>query len=117
MSPETQQLFNILAEYEPINNINENNDISKHVDAPDCFDSDDSVRDPDYVSHSKVIHTDESTTSCSSFSDSVDHEVSKNKKFPSKEKLNNEGIESLEPNNEESTELIPPILSVYQFPN
>lgn len=109
MSPETQQLFNILAEYEPINNINENNDISKHVDAPDCFDSDDSVRDPDYVSHSKVIHIDESTTSCSSFSDSVDHEVSKNKKFPSKEKLNNEGIEMLEPNNEESTELIPPI--------
>ncbi|XP_022835154.1 uncharacterized protein LOC111362667 [Spodoptera litura] len=71
MSPETQQLFHIFTEHEATN---EDNDVSNHVDVIDYCDSDDSVRDPDYVSNNNGIYIDETTTSCSSLNDNESHE-------------------------------------------
>ena len=73
MSPETQQLFNILIDHEAGN---EDNDVSNHVDVMDYCDSDDSVRDPDYVSNNNGLYIEESTTSCSSLNDNENHEKS-----------------------------------------
>lgn len=86
MSPETQELFNMLTEDEKNNDIIES-DHSRHENAPDYCDSDDSVRDPNFIIPNRVISIEESTTSCSSFGDNEhknlnstpDKESSKNK--------------------------------------
>lgn len=88
MSPETQELFNMLTEDEKNNDIIES-DHSRHENAPDYCDSDDSVRDPNCIIPNRVISIEESTTSCSSFGDNEhknqnstpDKESSKNKEI------------------------------------
>lgn len=87
MTPETQQLFNMLNEDDEMI---ENEDISK--DIVDYCDSDDSVKDPNYSIHKKQI-IEESTTSCSSFEF---NETNKNN-FISiiEERHNNDGLEPI----------------------
>ncbi|KAJ0169652.1 hypothetical protein K1T71_014837 [Dendrolimus kikuchii] len=72
MSPETQELFDILIEDEKNNNIIEESDLSKHENAPEYSESDDSVRDPNFIIPNRVINIEDSETSCSSFGDNQD---------------------------------------------
>ncbi|CAF4906312.1 unnamed protein product [Pieris macdunnoughi] len=65
MSPETQELFNTLSEHQNI--LLDNRDISHHEDIVCDFNSDDSVRDPNFNKcHERGVNISESTTSCSS---------------------------------------------------